>query len=475
MRSDARTAEAPALRWLWLAAALLTVFAVGTASAGLNLALPRIAFELHATTTQLTWFLAATLLAFAVLVVPGAFAGDLLGHARVHLAGAACFTLSSVLAALAASPGALLVARLGQGAGAALMVPQAVGYARAHLTRAGQALVYGLFALGYVAGPPLGTLLARVLLDPLGLSWRAVFWVSVPLGLVALAATVPLLWQPVPVRFDPMALLVAFLAMLGALGTGYPVVVSSLPHLTPGHAAMLVTGLLLLAGALAVDTARRGVRLGLGAPLLVLLAVAGAGQVTAVDVFEQAVAGRSGGAQTLLASGLALGALAGGLLAVPLVRTVDSRVLAALGSAVSGFAAVGELLLVREVGPDAALPAFGGCLVASGLGLTLALAALLRGDATGPGPVFAMLPLGAMGGAVLFELATSARPPTGDSAAALAGAWRDIVGFALAGSIALLAIGAVLARWLAPTGPAATGAAVAVPAPGEQQVPAWVE
>jgi DHA2 family multidrug resistance protein-like MFS transporter len=452
-------AENPVVRWLWLAAALLLVLATGVAGAGLNFALPPIARDLHiGAGTLLNWIVGGGILAFAVVVVPAAFVGDALGHARVHVLGAAVFTACSVLAATASSPWVLLVARIGQGAGAALAVPQAIGYARAHLPRVGQAVVYALFALLFAAGQPLGSLFARLLLGPLELGWRAVFWALVPIGLLSLAGAVPVLLRPVRLRFDPLALLVAFLVMVGALGVGYPLVAGSLPHLSPLRLFLLVAGFVVLGGGLVVDAVRRGVRLGFGVPLLVFLTVAGAGQATAVAVVQQVVNGGSAVDATLLSAALAVGAVVGGLFAVPLVLSVDSRTVVALGSVLNGLAAVGNLILVRTPHLGNAVILFAVCLAAAGAGYALALAGLMRGDATGPGPVFAMLTLGAIGAAAVLELLIAATPPLGPLPD-VRNAWRDVGSWALVVSILVLTASAALAPVLVPRGPAATGPA----------------
>ncbi len=111
--------------------------------------------------------------------------GDRYGGKRVFLIGLAVFALASVGCALAPAAGALVVARLVQGAGAALMVPTSLSLLQAsYPDKASRARAYGIWAamggVAAAAGPVLGGVLVAAV------SWPAVFWVNVPIGLAAL-------------------------------------------------------------------------------------------------------------------------------------------------------------------------------------------------------------------------------------------------------------------------------------------------
>src|SRR5918912_1927702 len=118
--------ERAALPRRWLAAVVM----IGAAMMDLidltvvNVALPTIGADLHATGNQLEWLISAYMLAFAAtLIVAGSF-GDLLGRKRIFVGGIALFGLASLGAGLAQTPDELIAARVVQGAAAAAMIPQ---------------------------------------------------------------------------------------------------------------------------------------------------------------------------------------------------------------------------------------------------------------------------------------------------------------------------------------------------------------
>lgn len=161
--------------------ALLDVFIV-------NVAVPTIGSELHASSAGLQLVIAGYSITYAVLLITGARLGDLLGHRRVHLAGLAVFTASSLACGLAGSTGELIAFRLVQGAGSAMMIPQVLSLIQRHFTGEARAKALGTYsavlATGAAAGQVLGGLLVRA--DLLGTGWRPVFLVNVPVGAVLL-------------------------------------------------------------------------------------------------------------------------------------------------------------------------------------------------------------------------------------------------------------------------------------------------
>ena len=133
----------------------------------------------------LAWVINGYALLFAALLAVAGRTADLVGRKRVFLGGVALFVLGSAAAGLAPSPGALIAARLAQGAAAAAMVPSALALLLPVFPPARRASVVGLW--GGVAGiaAALGPVLGGVLVDLAG--WRFVFALNVPVGLVALA------------------------------------------------------------------------------------------------------------------------------------------------------------------------------------------------------------------------------------------------------------------------------------------------
>ncbi len=183
-------------RWWVLAIVVAAQFMFGVDAFIVNVAIPTIAADLHATPAQIESVIAIYLIAYATLVVTGGRLGDIHGTKNVFLAGVLGFTATSLWCGLAHSGAELILARLAQGATAALMVPQVL--ATLHLLfsdeQRGRAFaIYGIvLGLAGAAGFLLGGLL--VTLDLAGTGWRAVFFVNGPCGLlIAMAA-----WRIMP-------------------------------------------------------------------------------------------------------------------------------------------------------------------------------------------------------------------------------------------------------------------------------------
>ncbi|MEY9927624.1 MFS family permease [Catenulispora sp. GP43] len=157
-----------------------------------NVALPSIREKLHATGASLQLVAAGYIIAYAVLLVTGARLGRILGHERLFKAGLAGFTIASLACGLAQNSGELIVFRVIQGITAAIMLPQVLsliqqnfqGEARAKAMSAWTAVL----ASGIVVGQVLGGVLVTANL--FGWSWRPVFLVNVPIGIVLYIAAI---------------------------------------------------------------------------------------------------------------------------------------------------------------------------------------------------------------------------------------------------------------------------------------------
>ncbi len=162
--------------------ALLDVFIV-------NVAVPTIGSELHASGAGLQSVVAGYSITYAVLLITGARLGDLLGHRRVHLAGLALFTAASLACGLAEGTGELIAFRLVQGAGSAMMIPQVLSLIQRHFTGEERAKALGAYSAVLATGAAAGQVLGGVLVsaDLFGTGWRPVFLVNVPVGVVLLA------------------------------------------------------------------------------------------------------------------------------------------------------------------------------------------------------------------------------------------------------------------------------------------------
>ena len=152
-----------------------------------NVAAPSLGRGLDADATALELIVGGYAFTYASGMVTGGRLGDRFGHRRVFVAGVAAFTVASLLCGLSAGPRQLIVARLVQGLAGAVMVPQVLAVIT--ITHPGEARAralgwYGVAGgLGSIAGQVLGGLLLRA--DVLGLGWRVIFLVNVPVGVVA--------------------------------------------------------------------------------------------------------------------------------------------------------------------------------------------------------------------------------------------------------------------------------------------------
>ncbi len=172
-----------------------------------TVALPVIRADLGASFAQTQWMLAGYGTTYGVGLIIGGRLGDLYGRRRLFLAGMGVYAAASVAAGTAPFVGALIAARLVQGAAAAAMLPQVLAIIRADYAepQRGRAIGwYGaIIGLGVVCGPPLGGLLVAA--DIAGWGWRSVFLMNLPLGLVVITAaalTVPGSRSTGPRRLD---------------------------------------------------------------------------------------------------------------------------------------------------------------------------------------------------------------------------------------------------------------------------------
>jgi EmrB/QacA subfamily drug resistance transporter len=176
----------------WLAAIVLIVGALMDMIdvTIVNVALPSIRRDLHASATQLEWVVSGYMLAFAAALIIAGNLGDKFGRKRLFLSGAALFGLASLAAGLSGSGAELIAARVVQGTAAAAMAPQVLATFRAIFGRAERGKAFGIYGamLGFASaiGLVLGGLLTGANL--FGWEWRSVFYVNVPVAVAALIA-----------------------------------------------------------------------------------------------------------------------------------------------------------------------------------------------------------------------------------------------------------------------------------------------
>ena len=171
----------------------LTVILIGSFLAFLdffivNIALPTMQTDLGAHPAQLQLVVAAYGIGFGVFLITGGRLGDIFGRKRVFLLGITGFTLASTLCGLAATPGILIASRVLQAVTAATLVPQVLSIIRVEFTAHERPIAIGLYGasmgLASIVAQLLGGLL--VSMDLFGWSWRLIFLVNIPIGLIAI-------------------------------------------------------------------------------------------------------------------------------------------------------------------------------------------------------------------------------------------------------------------------------------------------
>ncbi|MGZ0146142.1 DHA2 family efflux MFS transporter permease subunit [Kribbella sp. WER1] len=192
MTSDATTA-APTLtgarRFGVLIALCLAVLVLGLDTTVLNVALPTLAKDLDASTSQLQWMANSYNLVLAALLLPAGLLGDRYGRRKIIAIALTLFGLASLACALADSAGGLIAARAFLGIGAAMIVPVALSLITVLFrTEEERKKAIGFFVVANSIGMPLGPIVGGLLLDHAG--WQWIFGMNVPIAfLAALAVT----------------------------------------------------------------------------------------------------------------------------------------------------------------------------------------------------------------------------------------------------------------------------------------------
>jgi EmrB/QacA subfamily drug resistance transporter len=173
-------------RWWILAVLAAVAFMAQLDLFIVNVALPVIGRSYAGSSLSgLSWVLNAYAIVFAALLVPAGRLADHFGRRRFLLAGVAVFTLASAACAVAPTLGVLVAARALQAVGAALIVPTSLGLLYPAFAKRQHAMVVGIWAgvgaVAATAGPPVGGLLV-------GVSWRWIFLINVPIGVATLLA-----------------------------------------------------------------------------------------------------------------------------------------------------------------------------------------------------------------------------------------------------------------------------------------------
>ncbi|WP_241777666.1 MFS transporter [Streptomyces sp. CT34] len=430
-----------------------------------NVATPTMRTDLHTTGSALQLIVSGYTVSYAALLITGARLGARHGFRTVFLTGLALFTLASAGCGLAPDAGALIGARVVQGLGAGLMVPQI--YSLIQLTFEGHARARALslyavvIAVAVVVGQVAGGLLVSA--DLYGTGWRPVFLMNVPVGLALLAAAVRLLPRALPRQAGGLDLpgLVTLTAALLLLVV--PLVLGHEQHWPRWTTGCLIAAAPVLGVFVLVEraVARRG-----GAPLVPGRVLRSPDLVYGAAALFFCMAGYAGFLFCLsqhLQSGLGESATRAGLAFAPLAVGVATgsltwqklparwqlpMIAAACTLAAAGCLGIGLVLRSGGAG-GAALPL---CQLLWGLGLgyttspllTLALSRIAPADAADAGGVLTTVPqLAQVAGVAAYGSVFLARadhpgPPAATSAAALYATALPVAAGALLGALTLV-------------------------------------
>jgi EmrB/QacA subfamily drug resistance transporter len=173
-------------KWWTLGAMCFALFMIMLDNTVVNVALPSIQRDLGASLSALEWTVNGYTLSFAVLLATGGRLGDIFGRRRMFLAGVVIFAVSSATAGLAPDTTSLVVSRVVQGVGAALMMPATLSIVTdafpPHERGKAMGTWAGVSALALAVGPVLGGFLTE------HVSWRAIFYLNIPVAVGAVLA-----------------------------------------------------------------------------------------------------------------------------------------------------------------------------------------------------------------------------------------------------------------------------------------------
>lgn len=173
-----------------LAVLLMGLFITNVDVAIVNVAAPAIHEQLNASGSELQLVVSGYILSYAMLLITGARLGDIFGYRRLFLSGLGVFTVASLICGLAPNATVLIAARVVQGIGAAMLVPQVLTGIQLNCTGNARTRAIGLYSValsvGAVAGQVLGGVLVSANLFETG--WRPIFLINLPIGIIVIAA-----------------------------------------------------------------------------------------------------------------------------------------------------------------------------------------------------------------------------------------------------------------------------------------------
>lgn len=250
-------------KWLPLLTVCLGTFMLLIDVTIVNVALPDMAADLKTSFGSMQWVVDAYALVLAALVLGTGSIADMIGHRQAYIAGLALFAAASLVCGVAPNAGALVVARAVQGIGAAAMFATTFALLNSNYTGRDRGTAYGLWGAVAGASAAIGPILGGLLTE--GISWRWIFFVNLPVSVVAIVMCVRVLddaHAPVRSRVD-IAGMITFTASAAALTYG---LIHANEHGwgTPGTIGWLVAAPVLLAAFIVIEARSSHAMLDLG-------------------------------------------------------------------------------------------------------------------------------------------------------------------------------------------------------------------
>src|SRR5438270_2720177 len=173
--------------WIVLLVLCMGFFMILLDTTIVNIAIPSIIDALKASLDQILWVLNGYILVYAILLITAGRLGDIYGQRTLFAAGLALFTLASAFCGLAQDTDQLILARIIQGVGGALLTPQTLAMITTIFPPQRRGAAFGVWGavagVAAIAGPTLGGLIVT------NWNWRWIFYVNLPIGVLALVAT----------------------------------------------------------------------------------------------------------------------------------------------------------------------------------------------------------------------------------------------------------------------------------------------
>ncbi|MEW9700817.1 DHA2 family efflux MFS transporter permease subunit [Paenibacillus sp. SI8] len=172
-------------QWLALMVLILGTFLAILDNSLMNVAIPKLMAVFGSTSTEIEWVVTGYMLASAVVVPMGGFLSDRFGYKTTFLSTVVAFVIGSILCGIAWSDTSLIVFRIIQGLGGGFIMPVGMAMLYQIMPRSKIQVAMGIWGISAMAAPAMGPTLSGYLVD--NFSWRYLFYINVPIGIVAVA------------------------------------------------------------------------------------------------------------------------------------------------------------------------------------------------------------------------------------------------------------------------------------------------